>query len=93
MPHPITRSTDTSQRRSNLAEVLAILPTSRWTLALGGHIHRYETLRFASAVTTRFHQTAAIVGPTPGTIPATSGFTVYRVRGGAIDDGTFVPLQ
>ena len=78
---------------SNLSEVLAILPSARWTLALGGHIHRYETLRFASAVTTRFHQTAAIVGPTPGTIPAISGFTVYRVRGGTIDDGTFVPLQ
>ena len=78
---------------SNLADVLAILPTSRWTLALGGHIHRYETIRFASSVTTRFFQTAAIVGPTPGTIPATSGFTVYRVRGGVIDDGTFVPLN
>jgi hypothetical protein len=78
---------------SNLAEVLPILAPYRWTLALGGHIHRYETLRFGSSVTTRFNQTAAIVGPTPGTIPATSGFTVYRVRGGAIDDGTFVPLQ
>ena len=78
---------------SNLADVLAILPSPRWTLALGGHIHRYETIRFASSVTTRFYQTAAIVGPTPGTIPATSGFTLYRVRAGVIDDGTFVPLQ
>jgi hypothetical protein len=77
---------------SNLAEVLAILPAPRWTLALGGHLHRYETIRFASSVTTRFFQTAAIVGPSPGTIPATSGFTVYRVRGGVVDDGTFVPL-
>jgi hypothetical protein len=33
----------------------------------------------------------AIVGPTLGTIPATSGFTV--VRGGNVDSGTFVPLQ
>jgi hypothetical protein len=38
-------------------------------------------------------QTAAIVGPNKGTIPATSGFTVYRVRGTTIDDGTFVPLD
>ena len=78
---------------SNLHEVLPILAPYRWTLAMGGHLHRYETLRFGSSVTTRFNQTAAIVGPSPGTIPATSGFTVYRVRGGAIDDGTFVPLQ
>ena len=78
---------------SNLHEVLPILAPYRWTLAMGGHLHRYETLRFGSSVATRFNQTAAIVGPTPGTIPAISGFTVYRVRGGAIDDGTFVPLQ
>lgn len=77
---------------SNLNEIFPILSLYRWTLALGGHIHRYETIRFASAVATRFNQTAAIVGPAPGTIPAISGFTVYRVRNGAVDDGTFVPL-
>jgi 3',5'-cyclic AMP phosphodiesterase CpdA len=78
---------------SNLADVLPLLAPYRWTLALGGHIHRYETLRFASSVTTRFNQTAAIAGPVSGTIPATSGFTVYRVHAGTVDDGTFVPLD
>lgn len=45
-------------------------------------------------IPTRFYQTAAVVGP-GGTDPLAfpSGITVYRVRDGKVDDGTFVPLD
>lgn len=78
---------------SNLAEVQAILAPYRWTHALGGHLHIRETIRYESPVTTRFYQTAAIVGPTEGPVPARSGVTLYRVSGGAVDDGEFIPLD
>lgn len=78
---------------SNLDEVLKVLPSARWPLALGGHFHIRETIRFESAVHTRFAQTAAIVGPGTGTIPAISGVTLYTVRTGVIDDGTFVRVE
>ena len=77
---------------SNLSEVVPLLAPYRWTLALAGHLHRAEQIRFQSAVATRFHQTAAIVGPNGGTVPAISGVHVYQVRDGVVDDGTFVPL-
>jgi hypothetical protein len=42
---------------------------------------------------TRFEQAAAVVGPAgQGEIRHPSGVTVYRVRRGRIDAGTFVPL-
>ena len=48
---------------------------------------RYE------GVTTRFDNAAAIVGPSEGSgLSFPSGVTVYRLRSGHIDDGTFVPL-
>jgi Calcineurin-like phosphoesterase len=77
---------------SNLVEVRAVLSAHRWTLALAGHMHRYEAIRFDAGIGTRFYQAAAIAGPNDGPLPAQSGFTVYRVSGGAVDDGTFVPL-
>jgi len=77
----------------NLAEVLAVLPPSRWPLALGGHIHLRELIRYGSPVATRFEQAAAIVGGGSGTVPATSGVTLYTVRNGSIDAGTFIPID
>jgi Icc-related predicted phosphoesterase len=78
---------------SNFGEVVPILKPFDWTLALGGHLHTRETIRFESPTRTRFYQTAAVVGPTEGTIPATSGVTLYRVTGRTIDEGTFIPLE
>ena len=78
---------------SNLKDVLPILQPRDWTLALGGHFHTRETIRYASAVQTRFHQAAAVVGPTDDTVPAISGVTLYRVKSRVIDDGEFIPLR
>ena len=91
---PITVAGKTNFRHavSNAKEILAIVGLPRLPMALGGHMHVREQLRY-EGVPTRFYQTAAVVGPTEGgglTLP--SGITVYRVRRGRIDDGTFVPL-
>jgi hypothetical protein len=78
---------------SNFGEVQATLKGHDWTLALGGHLHTRETIRFESPTRTRFFQTAAVVGPTEGPVPAISGVTLYHASGGKIDDGTFLPLD
>jgi predicted phosphodiesterase len=78
---------------SNFGEVQATLKGHDWTLALGGHLHTRETIRFESPTRTRFFQTAAVVGPTEGPVPAISGVTLYQASGGKIDDGTFLPLD
>jgi hypothetical protein len=44
-------------------------------------------------VTTRFHQAAAVVGPTDNAIPAISSVTLYRVANRVIDDGEVIPLK
>ena len=77
---------------SNFREVLPILQSRDWPLALGGHFHTRETIQYASAVRTRFHQAAAVVGPTDNPVPAISGITLYRVKNRVIDDGEFLPL-
>lgn len=77
---------------SNADDVLARIKGHPFPLALGGHIHARELLRY-EGVPTRFEQTAAIVAPTPG--PGTllpSGFTVYQITGGRVDAGRFIPL-
>ena len=78
---------------SNFKEVLTILQARDWSLALGGHFHTRESIHFASAVRTRFHQAAAVVGATSNTVPAISGVTLYRVKDRVIDDGEFIPLR
>jgi 3',5'-cyclic AMP phosphodiesterase CpdA len=78
---------------SNFGDVLPVLKPFDWTLALGGHVHTRETIRFESPTRTRFYQTAAVVGPTNGPVPAISGVTLYRVNGRTIDEGTFIPLE
>jgi len=79
---------------ANVGEVLARLQGHPYPLALGGHMHAREALRFeAEGLLTRFHQAAAIVGPSEaGPLHLTSGLTLYRVQDGKIDDGTFLPL-
>jgi hypothetical protein len=78
---------------SNFKEALTILQARDWALALGGHFHTREIIQYASAVRTRFHQAAAVVGPTDNAVPAISGITLYRVKNRVIDDGEFIPLR
>ncbi|MEZ5416696.1 MAG: metallophosphoesterase [Vicinamibacterales bacterium] len=78
---------------SNLDEVAAAIAPHPWPLALGGHIHLRESVRFGSPLSTRFEQAAAIVGGGNGVVPAVSGVTLYRVQDGAIDGGEFLALD
>jgi hypothetical protein len=80
---------------ANAEDVLAILRQHRFPLALGGHLHAREMLAFeAGGQRTRFHQAAAVVGTNwVAGLEMVSGVTLYRVRGGEIDDGTFLPLD
>jgi hypothetical protein len=78
---------------SNFRDVLAVLRPHDWPLALGGHFHTRESIRYESAIRTRFHQAAAIVGPTDNVVPAISGVTLYRVKNRLIDDGEFIALK
>jgi predicted MPP superfamily phosphohydrolase len=79
---------------SNAGEVLAQLRAHRYALALGGHMHMRETLVYqTTAGPTRFHQAAAVVADSKAAgMDMASGVTLYRVRSGVVDDGTFVPL-
>ena len=81
---------------SNTTDVLAtIRKNHRLEIALGGHFHTRETLNYESqGARLRFYQTAAVVGPNEYKgISMTSGITLYRVRNGKVDDGTFIPLD
>lgn len=78
---------------SNLADVVAAIGRHPWPLALAGHNHLREVLRFESTLGTRFEQAAAVVGGGAGVIPAMSGVTVYTVTRGHIDQGEFLPLD
>ena len=78
---------------SNARDVLALVGMSRYAIALAGHMHVREQLRYAG-IPLRFYQTAAVVGPGgSGVLPFPSGITVYRVKNGVVDDGTFLPLD
>ena len=78
---------------SNFKDVAAVLQARDWPLALGGHFHTRESIRYESPVRTRFEQTAAVVGPTTNVVPAISGVTLYRVKNRVIDGGEFIRLQ
>ena len=80
---------------SNTGDVLGRIKGHPFPLALGGHVHARETLRYeADGVSTRFEQAAAIVAPgDAGAFRMRSGVTLYRVENGTIDAGTFLPLD
>jgi 3',5'-cyclic AMP phosphodiesterase CpdA len=80
---------------SNVDEVLARFGRHPLVLALGGHMHAREVVRYeAEGSPIRFEQAAAVVGPSEaGSLRMRSGVTLYRVRDGRIDAGTFVPLD
>jgi len=96
-PTLITVGGKTQFRHSvaNAGEVLKALAGHNYPLALGGHMHARESLRYEAApVVTRFEQAAAIVGPSEaGPLTMTSGLTLYRVEDGKIDAGSFLPLE
>ena len=64
---------------SNLAEVAAAIRPHPWPVALGGHIHTRELVRYGSTLTTRFEQAAAIVGGGSGT--GAGHFRHHRLHG------------
>ena len=80
---------------SNAQEVLTELRKHPFPLALGGHMHLRESLTYETDKgKTRFHQSAAIIGPSDvAGMQLPSGITLYHVRNGVIDDGTFIPLD
>ena len=79
---------------SNAGDVLAVLRSHRYPLALGGHMHVRETLSYPmGGQETRFEQAAAIVGPSDADgLHFPSGITVYRVKDGEIGAGQFIAL-
>lgn len=80
---------------SNTAALLAALAPHRLEMALGGHMHTPESLVYQTeAGPVRFHQTGAVVGPNAAAgLKFPSGVTLYRVTGGRVDDGQFLPLD
>ena len=79
----------------NAPAVISVLGRHPLSLALGGHVHMREQIRYEmEQQATRFHQAPAVVGPV-GTPPLVmrSGIVVYRVVDGVIDDGVFVGLD
>jgi predicted phosphodiesterase len=81
---------------SNVSEVLGVIHRQhRLEIALGGHFHARETLTYETqGRRLRFYQTAAVVAPNlVRGLPMLSGITLYRVRSGQVDDGTFLPLD
>ena len=94
-PTSITVRGKTSFRHavSNAGDIIARITQGHpYDLALGGHMHVREQLRYEGSPI-RFFQTGAVVGPSDGAgLKLTSGVVVYRVRNGRIDDGTFIPL-
>jgi hypothetical protein len=68
----------------------------RLEVALQGHIHMREVLKYQTQIgEQRLITAAAVVGPASGSRGAygpVSGITVHRVVNGRVDDGTFLPL-
>jgi hypothetical protein len=78
---------------ANAAEVLEAIGLTRLPIALGGHMHAREQLRY-QGIPTRFYQTGAVVGPGGhGPLRFPSGVVVYQVRNGIVNEGTFVPID
>jgi hypothetical protein len=71
----------------NAGELAALLRPFDWTLALQGHTHMGERLRFEDGTPTRFHTAPAVDGQPWAPWP--TGIVVYTVRGSAVDDGRF----
>ncbi|HEV8410144.1 MAG TPA: metallophosphoesterase [Gemmatimonadaceae bacterium] len=79
---------------ANTLETLDAFKGHPLPLILGGHMHVAEKLAFQTdRGPLRFETSAAIVGPNDyGPVVMPSGFSLYAVKNGVVDAGTFVPL-
>ncbi len=77
---------------SNAAELMGRLSRFRHTLSLAGHIHYREKLEL-EGIDTRFHHAPAVRGPNSSNPQMPSGVILYRVKGGDVDDGEFIPMD
>lgn len=80
---------------SNTAELLQTLAGHRLEIALGGHMHTPESLVYQTENgPARFQQTGAVVAPNNAAgLKFPSGVTLYRVRDGKVDNGTFLRMD
>jgi Icc-related predicted phosphoesterase len=81
---------------SNFKDVLKKLEGKNYPLALAGHLHGREEIVLGDPDhPTRFHSTAAVVGPGGGDsgLNLVSGVTLYRVKDGVIDGGEFLAID
>jgi hypothetical protein len=80
---------------ANAQDVLKILRTRPYPLALAGHFHTRQRFYLETeGQQTRFEQTAAVIGPVEeGTLKMPSGIVFYQVKDGEIDEGTFITLD
>jgi hypothetical protein len=80
---------------SNAHEIIQVLRSHPFPLALGGHHHTRQLFFLETeGQQTRFEQSAAVVGPVEGDgFKMPSGITVYSVKDGKVDDGTFVKIR
>jgi hypothetical protein len=79
----------------NVLDVIQAMRGHRYVLALGSHMHSAEHSSFVSdGVQLRSDVSAAIVGPNDlGAMILPSGFTLYTVHDGKIDEGQFFRLD
>lgn len=79
---------------SNAGETLEILRQRDLTLALAGHDHMRETLSYEiEGAQTRFHNAASIRSDAAAAgLTLESGVTMYEVRDGRVDDGSFIAM-
>jgi 3',5'-cyclic AMP phosphodiesterase CpdA len=79
----------------NTLDVIDAMKGHNFVLALGAHMHAPEQLVFLTdGMRVRYEVSAAIVGGTSmGPVIVPSGFTLYTVRNGVIDEGKFIHLD
>jgi predicted MPP superfamily phosphohydrolase len=77
----------------NTDKVLNVLRNNFYPLALSGHYHSAQQFTIEN-IKTRFNQTGALIGPSEvANISLPSGFTVYSVENGKIDNGKFIEVR
>lgn len=80
---------------SNALEVVNIVNSHPYPIALAGHFHSRQVFWFESnKQKTRYEQAAAVVGPSgDDNLVMQSGVTLYTVKDGKVDEGKFIPLD
>ena len=77
----------------NSIDVMDALKNNFYALALSGHYHASQQF-IIEGVETRFNQTGAIINPSRlGSTVLPSGFTLYSVQDGKIDNGKFIEIR